>query len=395
MLDDIRRDGLALQDSLSSSSSSSSSYAAMQERFKLCYQFATKCEHMAKLLDRRGYFAYAAEGKNKLLRDQQYGHYSGPPLYNMNSNVTSLILRRAFGSEVPVDYANSSYADECDKLEKIVDSGYTKGYTAMYHLCDFFTLPTDDEKFTLCHESVQSLCCEKTWLHSDTPEAFLEQIGDPLLAAYSALHVSYESDRPSSVTKVAMAIMDSDYGMPNMDYETFCHAVWKGAADICLKTSKAEGHGMGLVRTSTIEFQPSITKGQLFLGGISVSGSRFDGDGFYKTISGETACLDWIVHLVTHFDSSSYEYDEERRAWKKEEEDRVLYIDIYFCDPPKDTNFLCGIVMVPRDGDVDDDDDDDDLIGVSDKELRPSHAWFYTSATDPEYPAPAREATFV
>jgi len=246
VLDDIRSLGLSL--------CSSSCNHAVIEKFELCRKFCRRAEHMAKLLDRRGYFSFAI--KQEILKERQYAYYQDAPYYNMDGKVTDMVLTRAFeGEEVDYEFRQ--------EIHGIIQSGYSKGYTAMYHICEFFTAPTDDEEFPIVYKSIHKLCTMRTWEDCNTAEEFFEQIGDPLLAAYSALDVSYESDREPSVSKVALSIMERDYEN-SMGYHDFCQAVWRGSADMCLKTSEESSDGLGLVSSSKIAFQHCISSGKRF-----------------------------------------------------------------------------------------------------------------------------------
>ena len=358
VLDDIRSLGLSL------CSPSRNHNHAVIEKFELCRKFCRRAEHMAKLLDRRGYFAFAT--KQEILKDRQYEYYGGAPYYDMDGKVTAMVLERAFEGEKVDD----AFRQEIDG---IIGSGYSKGYTAMYHLCEFFTAPADDEEFPIVYNSIHKLCTMRTWEDCHTAEEFFERIGDPLLAAYSTLDVSYESDREPSVTKVALSIMERDYENA-MGSHDFCEAVWKGSADMCLKTSE-ESSGLGLVSSSKVAFQPAILSGKRFLGGVHVSGALIDSNGAYATANGSrSAGCDWILVLVTGF-GEEFQYDENKEAWIKEEDGIECCFDIYFCDAPTKTNFFCSIVCVLRDEEND--------------ERRPFCAWFYTSRAVPDFPKPA------
>lgn len=371
VFDDIRSLGLKLQQ------------ADNGDKLNICKLFCSKAEHMAKLMDRRGYFAYAAE--KSLLKDRQYAYYGSEPHFDKTLNVLEILLSRTF-----TDDERENLSDEfVQDIHRIISSGYSKGYTAMYHLVDFFTAAKDDEGYQIAFEAMMALCTCKSWTHSSSKEDFFEQVGDPLLAAYSALNVSYESDREASVTKVAIAIIGKDYDA-TMDYETFCRNIWIGAANLCLKTSQQSDSGLGLVRTSKISFQPTIPRGKRFLGGMSVSGAKFCGNGKYKSSSGDIAQFDWIPILVTNY-TFSFDYDFDKSLWKRQEDDgETQYFDIYFCRGPADTAYFCGVVCVRKN----DEEDNQEEKKEDENDIVPTYAWFYTSRDVPTFSEPMQEGVF-
>ena len=138
----------------------------------------------------------------------------------------------------------------------------------------------NSSQFPIVYKSIHKLCTMRTWGDCNTAEEFFEQIGDPLLAAYFALDASYESDREPSVTQVSLSIMEIDYEN-TMGYHDFCQAVWRGSADMCLKTSEESSDGLGFVSSSKIAFKPCISCGNRFLGGVRVNAAFVDSNGTY------------------------------------------------------------------------------------------------------------------
>ena len=156
-----------------------------------------------------------------------------------------------------------------------------------------------------------------------------------MLAAYSSLEVTYESDRDNAVPQVARSIVSTSFGK-QIKQEELYQEIWRGAARICLQTE-------GMIGTSVLTFQPSTPVGKRFLGGMIITGAKIDGDGFYSTEDGSQSSCQWALSCITDYSVSRY-WDASSFTWvvKGGIDQRC---DIYLCRPPKDTKFFCGIVV--------------------------------------------------
>ncbi len=319
--------------------------------------------HLSKLLDRRGYYALAQV--TPFLSERQYDYYNNLfyGMYGgMHHNVTKLVVDRVLEGD------RDGYDEFFSEVSTLVNAGYDNGYTAMYHMCDLFT-DEDDKHYCVAYETIHKLLTNKSWTQASTKEDFFEKIGDPLFAAYSSLEVSYESDRNDAVTRVAKAIVEADYGQ-SLDHESFCQAVWVGAANICLQTP-------GMIGTTPLKINKNIPDGNRFIGGVSVSGAFIDGNGRYKLKDGSSHQALWAVTCVTSY-SYSFVWDDENFCWTtNSDETQDQRYHIYLCKPPKGNNFFCGWVAIPAEGGS------------------PTHAQFFTvSDSPPEFPDPYEERTF-
>ena len=329
-----------------------------ESRIQSFMTFIRIAEHLSKLLDRRGYYAMAQI--TPLLSDRQYDYYHQIGFYGMTGNVTKRAIDRVLGNDEEFD--NEFYS----LVNQHVEQGYKNGYTAMFHICDLFT-DTDEENFDAVYKAIFNLLTTKSWCQASTVKQLFEKIGDPLLAAFSALEVTYETDRNNALTQVAKAIIEEDFKL-EQTHEQFCQNVWIGAADICLQTR-------GMIGTTVIKFQPTIPEGNLFIGGVSVSGALLDGNGFYKTQNGDSYQCDWALRCVTSY-STKFEWSESEYLWMKvDDENEKDRYEIFLCKPPDGNNFFSGYVAR--------------LVGGS-----PSYAQFFTSQSQPYFPEPACEATF-
>lgn len=388
VLDEMRDLGLS---TLATSPSSRS----LEERVETCLKFCKKAVHLSKLLDRRGYYALAQS--TDILCDRQYGYYDeighhnyGPP------NVAEVLVKRVFGDvDDIVSDERIKTMQMRDKaflqLEQIMKDGTNVGYTAMLHLCDIFT-QSEEPVFRWTYQVMHKLLTDKTWENISNINGLFEKIGDPIVAAYSSLQVSYETDREDAVTRVARSVIKTSYG-EEYNYDTFSQKVWEGAAQICLKTE-------GTIGTTVLHFPPSIPEGMRFLGGISVTGARLDGNGRYMTQGKEWAHCSWTFPLVTAY-AMHFQWVESRSLWtlpllegddenenENGENNGQDYYDIFICTPPKGTQFFCGYVAQlasasasasPTSG-----------SGAS----MPVYAQFFTAQNPPSFPTPAIECIF-
>ncbi len=385
VLDEMR--GLALSTLASSASTSSLS---LQKRMDLSTEFCERAVHLSKLLDRRGYFALAQV--TDILQDRQYDYYEQLGGNSMSGNVAILMVQRVFGEVFFNEDLEETMNKFHSKLERIVSNGEHVGYTAMFHLCEIFTDP-DESTFNWTYQVMHKLLTEKTWENASTVEEFFEKVGDPLLAAYSSLDVSYETDRENALTRVARSIIMTSYG-EEFDYDTFSEHVWKGAAEICLKTN-------GTIGTTVLSFQPSIPDGKRFIGGISISGARLHGGGRYMARDAGWVQCEWAVSCVSCY-TMPFQWQESTSTWVLPSNDDITSIveeeagesddgtsyyeegdeekeqyDIFLCSPPEGTGFFCGYVARLVSGD-----------------RRPTHAQFFTSQNPPYFPLPAEECVF-
>lgn len=351
ILDEMR--GLAL-----SSLSSNKDRKSKQARIESCLKFVCIAEHLSHLLDRRGYYAMAQI--TPLLCDRQYDYYDSIDEYGMISNVSKLVVDRVL--------ENCTFDDFYSRVEHHVNNGYEKGYTAMFHICDLFT-DQNTKRFDAAYQAIKTLLTTKSWSHASTVDQIFEKIGDPLLAAFSGLEVTYETDRDNAVTQVAKAILADDF-QTVMTHEEFCKAVWVGAADICLQTR-------GTIGTSILRFQPTIAQGNRFIGGVTIGGARLDGNGGYNTKHGSKQLkCSWAVSCISCY-SIKFTWDENTNSWWIDEKngDNGKRYDVFLCKPPIG-NFFCGYVARQQD------------TGL------PVYAQFFTDQSPPEFAEPAIEATF-
>jgi hypothetical protein len=369
VLDEMRELGLS---TLASSESSSS--LSLTQRSRLCVRFCEKAEHLSKLLDRRGYYALAQV--SDILCNRQYEYYNQLGPYAMSSNVAHLLVQRAFGHNLDDEDHEEMKYELTLKLNEIVEAGEHVGYTAMFHLCDIFTDSEESEVFRQTYQLMHKLLTEKSWEQASTVEEFFEKIGDPLMAAYSSLEVSYETDREDAVSRVARSIIRTSYA-EELDYSKFSQQIWEGAARICLKTD-------GMIGTTVLRFPPSIRSGMRFIGGISVSGARLDGDGSYMAREEGRVNCQWALSCVSMY-TLPFQWQESTSTWilpsddkdhRGEDSEEEQY-DLFLCSPPEGTDFFCGYVARLASGD-----------------RRPTHAQFFTDQNPPYFPDPAPECVF-
>lgn len=343
---------------LAKSSLSSNISKSKQSRIQSCTTFLSIAKNLSQLLDRRGYYALAQT--TPFLSERQYDYYHNLDKFGFIANVARLVVDRVLGDDKEFDEDFHSVAED------FVQQGYDKGYTAMFHICDLFT-DEDDENFQVAYKVIKMLLITKTWSHASSVEELFENIGDPLLAAFSGLEVTYESDRDNALTQVAKAIVADSYGK-ELSHKEFCHGVWVGAADICLKTE-------GMIGSTVLRFQPTIKEGNRFIGGASMYGARLDGNGVYKTHDGSDYQADWALTCVTSY-SNNFTWEDTTNSWANKDEDDANRYDIFLCKPPIGNNFFCGYVAR--------------LVGGGPL----THAQLFTDQSPPPFPEPYREATF-
>lgn len=340
------------------------SLLSVEDRKKACIKFLKNVTYLSKLLDRRGYFVLAQE--TSFLSERQYEYYNTIDSYGMFSNVALLVVDRVLG----YDESNIE-TDFFSEVEKYVLEGYKNGYTAMFHFCDLFT-DTNDKHYDVVKSTLISLLTNKTWVQAKTVDDLFTKIGDPLLAAYSSLEVTYETDRDNALTQVAKAILSSSYNS-KVDHNSFCLQVWQGAANACLQTTGSRGTTVG---SSVLAFKKNTPDGKRFLGGLSFSGSLIDGQGRYKTQEGSIYGSGWILSCVCNF-SGKFAWDGTRSSfYKRDDVDGSRRYDVFICKPPPGNNFFCGYVAC--------------LVDTR----NPMYCQFFTDPSPPYFPQPAVEATF-